>query len=367
MKLPRSAFFPAFGAVALMLGSVNAGALAQSVSVTLNGSPVALNPPPQTRAGRVFVPLRGIFENLGATVVYADGTINAQGNGRDISLHIGSTQATVNGQPQTLDVAPFIVGASTYVPLRFVSQALGASVNYDGTNHIVAISNGSGPVAETITPPPPRVRVSALRLSGLQPARDAQVTSQRPTIEAQFVNAQAEPNSLRISIDGTDVTQQTSRSPVGFVYAPQSPLQSMQHLVRVAGRDTGGNAINQSWRFASGTVVLKNTLVLMTPANGSAVGTEFTVRGRTLPGGRVVVQAGASEKRDSVGGEVGAILGWGGGANVRNEVTANSDGSFSSVVALNAPRHARVRLVVTSTDPRTQTASPPVSRTLTIQ
>jgi hypothetical protein len=84
-----------------------------------------LAPAPQERAGRVFVPLRGIFEQLGASVVYQNGIINAQGNGRAVSLRIGSTQATVNGQLQNLDVPPFVVGASTYVPLRFVSQAQG--------------------------------------------------------------------------------------------------------------------------------------------------------------------------------------------------------------------------------------------------
>ena len=123
-------------AVALCAGL----ALAQSdVSVTLNGAPLVLNPPPQQRAGRVFVPLRGVFERLGASVVYDGGTINAQGNGHAVSLHIGSTQASVDGQVQNLDVAPFIIGASTYVPLRFVSQALGASVNYDASSRIVAL------------------------------------------------------------------------------------------------------------------------------------------------------------------------------------------------------------------------------------
>ena len=135
-------FKPAAVVAALSLSVVPSGAGAQSVSVTLNGAPLNLAPPPTERAGRVFVPLRGIFERLGASVVYEAGVINAQGNGRSISLHIGSTQATVNGQPQPLDVAPFVVGASTYVPLRFVSQALGAVVNFDAANKIVAISNG---------------------------------------------------------------------------------------------------------------------------------------------------------------------------------------------------------------------------------
>src|SRR5262249_1232298 len=88
-----------------------APASAASVTVIVNGQTVSFDQPPIERAGRVFVPLRGVFERLGASVVYSNGIINATGNGSNISLHIGSTQATVNGQTQTLDVAPFLVGA----------------------------------------------------------------------------------------------------------------------------------------------------------------------------------------------------------------------------------------------------------------
>ncbi|MBD5605944.1 MAG: YXWGXW repeat-containing protein [Candidatus Eremiobacteraeota bacterium] len=120
-------------------------AVAQSsVGITINGAQVDVEPAPIVQAGRVFVPLRGVFERLGASVVYDNGQIDATENGTDIALHIGSMHATVNGSSQTIDVAPFIVGASTYVPLRFISQALGATVNYDGYNRIVAISTSNG-------------------------------------------------------------------------------------------------------------------------------------------------------------------------------------------------------------------------------
>ena len=56
------------------------------VSVTVNGNAANLNPPPTERAGRVFVPLRGVFEQLGASVVYQSGVINATGRGHTISL-----------------------------------------------------------------------------------------------------------------------------------------------------------------------------------------------------------------------------------------------------------------------------------------
>src|SRR5579862_6260035 len=111
----------------------------QSVNVIVNGQTMNFTEPPIERAGRVFVPLRGIFEQLGASVVYSNGQINATAHGRSVSLNIGSTQAMVAGQPATLDVAPFIVGSTTFVPLRFISQALGAAVNWNDQTSTVTI------------------------------------------------------------------------------------------------------------------------------------------------------------------------------------------------------------------------------------
>lgn len=129
---------------------------AASVAISVNGQAVNFDQPPVERVGRVFVPLRGVFERLGASVVYANGQINATGNGKSISLHIGSTQASVNGQPVTVDVAPFLIGARTLVPLRFVAQALGATVDYNNGTRAVAI-NGGGAPAVTVTPKRPVV------------------------------------------------------------------------------------------------------------------------------------------------------------------------------------------------------------------
>jgi hypothetical protein len=132
----------ATGAAALIILLAAAlPASAQSyITVTVDGDVVNFAPPPLEQAGRIFVPLRGVFERLGASVVYDRGEINATGNGREISLQIGSTQATVDNEPETIDVAPFIVGASTYVPLRFVSEALGASVNWENSDQTVSIT-----------------------------------------------------------------------------------------------------------------------------------------------------------------------------------------------------------------------------------
>jgi len=253
----------AAGAVALCTSI----ALAQSdVQVTLNGSPLQLNPGPQERSGRVFVPLRGVFEQLGASVVYDNGTINAQkGHEHSVSVRVGSTQATVDGQPQTIDVAPFIIGASTYVPLRFVSQALGATVNYDSSNRIVALSERGGqtamqPPPRRDGPPPERLQApppehTALVLSTVRPGRNEIVATRRPTIEADFANGQVNPNSLHITLDGVNVTNEASRSPRGVVFSPPSDLQAGRHEVRVNGNDTNGTPFNAEWTFTSGRTV----------------------------------------------------------------------------------------------------------------
>jgi hypothetical protein len=344
------------------------------VSVQVNGTTLSLNPPPTERAGRVFVPLRGIFENLGASVVYAGGVINATGRGHNISLRIGSQQATVDGQPQTIDVAPFIIGASTYVPLRFVSQALGANVNYDGANNIVAISASgvNAPPNQTITPAPnANGQNGAITLVNLVPARGASVSTRRPTIEATFAGGTADPNSVRVSLDGLDVTAESTRSPRFFSYATRSPLQAGEHAVQVRGTDTSGNPFSRSWRFSSGTSTASvGQITNVRPADGATVGSTFTVSGRTTPGARVTIQIGAaSSGQTTIGGLIGAILGGSGnqGNTASYVVTANANGGFAQQVSIQAPSGTQLAIAINATDTQTGATAVPVQERVSIQ
>ena len=141
-----------------LAASLSAPVSAQAVTVQIGGRAVALNPAPIEQNGRVFVPLRGVFQQLGATVVYANGQINATRGQTTVSLTIGSTAALINGRQTYLDVAPFIVGNYTYVPLRFLAQSLGANVNYVSSSNLVAISMPGRPI-----PPQPRGRLRKSR------------------------------------------------------------------------------------------------------------------------------------------------------------------------------------------------------------
>jgi len=125
------------------------------INVLLDGRMLSFgNVPPEQVSGRVLVPLRGVFEALGATLDFDPVTnkIFAVRGDTQIQLQIGSTQATVNGVSKTLDVPAQTRFNRTLVPLRFVSEALGADVSWNETQRTVSISTtGTTPV---VTPTP---------------------------------------------------------------------------------------------------------------------------------------------------------------------------------------------------------------------
>lgn len=287
-------------AFAAALALLAVPALAQQVSITVNGQALGLSPGPIEREGRVFVPLRGIFERLGAGVVYASGTINATKGSTTVSLRIGSTQATINGQAQILDVAPFIVGSTTYVPLRFIAQSLGANVGYDNGTRVVSIvtsqqiQNPPPPPARPPRPPapPPPPPQQQVRLRAEQPAPQSEIRNRFAVIAAEFTR-NVEAGSVRVWLDGGNITMQSGVSPSGFSYKPPAPLDFGSHTVRVAGRGYGGTPFDRSWSF---TVLRGQTinLTITQPAPNAAVGRNFNLQGNTVANGRVKVTVGVS-------------------------------------------------------------------------
>ena len=95
--------------------------------------------------GRTLVPLRAIFEAMGAEVSWDQSTQTAfavKGNTR-VALPIGSLQPTINGSTQQLDVAAKIVNERTLAPLRFVGEAFGGTVVWDSASQTITIKTGS--------------------------------------------------------------------------------------------------------------------------------------------------------------------------------------------------------------------------------
>lgn len=106
--------------------------------VAINGQTIDFGSvAPQARQGRVLVPMRRIFEEIGATVNYdaASQRILATRGNRRVELQLGSTEARVNWQPVTLDVPAEATLGTTLVPLRFISEAFNVKVDFRASNY----------------------------------------------------------------------------------------------------------------------------------------------------------------------------------------------------------------------------------------
>lgn len=138
------------GKPALLAGLLILGAAASAqndIRVTVDGQEVMFpGIGPKYMNGRVLVPVRGVFEHMGATVRWnpASRTVTADDGEKQIRLVINSKTAWVNGERQMIDVPARIISGSTVVPLRFLSEALGASVEWNSTQRLVSIISASG-------------------------------------------------------------------------------------------------------------------------------------------------------------------------------------------------------------------------------
>lgn len=136
-------------AIAAALSVSAAGA----TSLVVDGTNVQTDVPPVIVDGRTLVPVRALFESLGATVGWEESTQTATATKGStvISMQIGNTTAYVNGVAKTLDVPAQTIEGRTMAPARFVAESLNATVNWDSASDTVKIST-SGATSTQTTP-----------------------------------------------------------------------------------------------------------------------------------------------------------------------------------------------------------------------
>ncbi|MGH2398592.1 MAG: copper amine oxidase N-terminal domain-containing protein, partial [bacterium] len=187
-----------------------------AVRVFVDGDQVAFDQPPVIQGSRVLVPLRGIFEQMGATVEWrpATRTVLAASGSTLVELMIGSRIARVNGNPVTLDVPAMIIGGRTLVPLRFISESLGANVQWDAASRTVLIfSAQAGQPPVTQPPPPPPAQTTTLTgiITRVIPAQSAQ-DQPRVTIDSGNIST-----TIRVTTDTAISRVETSSGTGGSV------------------------------------------------------------------------------------------------------------------------------------------------------
>jgi len=116
------------------------------------------------RGGTLLIPLRSMFEQMGATVSYDAGskTATVSKPGAQVQVTVGKPEVVINGESRPLDVPPMIYQGNILVPVRVISEGMGAYVQWVPDQHVVVVRYipptpppTPAPTATPVPPPPP--------------------------------------------------------------------------------------------------------------------------------------------------------------------------------------------------------------------
>lgn len=137
-------------ALIMTMFAVSAMAANPAPSVVIDNQTVTFDVPPMIDNGRTMVPLRAIFEQMGAKVNWDDATKTASAVKDDITVvvKLGSLSPTINGVVKPIDVPAKIVSGRTLAPMRFVCEAFGGVVSWNPDTYVASVVT----TGETVTP-----------------------------------------------------------------------------------------------------------------------------------------------------------------------------------------------------------------------
>lgn len=109
------------------------------------------------RNGTVLIPLRSMFEQMGASVAYdpSSQTVTVSKAGASVQVTVGKPEVVINGETRPLDVPPIMYHGTVLVPVRVISEGMGAYVQWVPDRHIVVVRYVPPTPPPTPAPPPP--------------------------------------------------------------------------------------------------------------------------------------------------------------------------------------------------------------------
>lgn len=142
--------------ITLVLASlllISTTVFAKAPSIEIDGKIIKTDAAPFIEKDRTFVPIRFIGEALNYKVDWNKDKklVTIKNNDRQILMTIGDTNITVNNEKIKNDVAPLIRNDRTYVPLRFVAENMNLKVNWDGKEKKVIINSQKDNITDGIT------------------------------------------------------------------------------------------------------------------------------------------------------------------------------------------------------------------------
>jgi hypothetical protein len=286
--------------LAVGISAAGAYSSAQDIRATVNGTPVHFQDvQPMMINGRVMVPLRGVFEHMGATVTWfpQTRTVIAQNSTTEVRLPIGSMTAWVGGQSVPLDSPAILRNGRTMVPLRFTAEALNANVDWLAESRTVAINTmgvEARPSPPTNPPTEPLGKTIRIETDTVIPFKlDQRLTSNGARVGDRFT-ATLDPNNNAVEYLGL---------PTG------TKVEGRVHTARPKEGDTPGvlGLEFQRLRLPNGAIA---------PVDGFLVGLDS--RSVEERDGRLVAKADA--RKDDL-----TYVGYGAGAGILLSVLGKGD------------------------------------------
>lgn len=110
------------------------------ITIIVNGNEITPENPPYVEKGRTMVPLRFISEALGEEVKWEKSTKSIIIGDNKAVLTLDSNEIIANGERKTIDCPATLKNSRTFVPLRAVSEILGAKIDWNGETKTVEIN-----------------------------------------------------------------------------------------------------------------------------------------------------------------------------------------------------------------------------------
>jgi len=114
------------------------------LTIKVNNKIISSDVEPFIKNGTTYVPLRFVADALNVDSITwhaATKSVSIKDSGTTILLFINKNYAYVNTEYKTLENNALLSNDRTFVPIRFISETLGANVNWDKANYVVSISS----------------------------------------------------------------------------------------------------------------------------------------------------------------------------------------------------------------------------------
>ena len=318
-----------------------AAANAQNIGVTVDGQPVNfMGAEPVMRNNSVLVPMRAIFERLGADLKWnqANQEVTANKDGKVIRLVIGERFADVDGKAIQLNSPAINDRGTTLVPLRFVSEALGAQVRWQPRNQMVVVRtlgedgraqpirdrNNDGTIDAEDRAPARRDAIATLYRATVIPVRlDTDLSSNESRRGDKFTASLDSTNGVYGNLPGgTKIEGRVVTATKKNGNDPGMLEVSFDRLIMPDGRT----------QELSGTLVSLDDKDIKTDADGRIVATGKAKDNRGVYAGigagagvLLGVLGGGNTKGNVTKGLIGGLLGLGAGELEKNKAKGVSD------------------------------------------